>query len=285
MTAVVRPVSVNHPHFRESRVALFGSEIVAAEAHVVRVHRKPVLLHEFRKPVFAHRDEPVQHLDVGGSGIFRFQGRGKLFGRFPALDGVDDEFLYLVDIPAFQVAVKHIELCRADDGLFALRHQLYALRCGVRPLVELTGERLNPEHRARTLTVERRAHVVELGLREYVALCVFEQLAVRAFHVVTVDDAHFFEPFHAQHSDRFRIQRARFCKRRLLFHENSVDHISSVKGGAERCALRAAVIFFPSPPPAHARLCHGGNMRWQNALFSLLRKPCPRRLAACPPPR
>ena len=227
---MIRPIGVDHPHFRESGVAVLGGEIVAAEPDVVRVHREPVFPYECGELVLAHLYETVQSLDVMRRGIFRFQSFGKRGVRLAALHGVDDEFLYLADILRREVSVEDVELRRPDDGLLTLRDKLYALRRGVRALVELPGERFHPEDGGGALSLYREGHGVELRLGKNVALGIFQKLPVRAFHVVTVDHSDAGEPLDAEHPARLGKECPRFSRERLfLFDEQSVYHISSVQ--------------------------------------------------------
>ena len=66
MTAVIRPICVNHSDFGQRRIALFGiSEIAAAELNIVLVHCKTQILNHNFKLTVVHIDKAVNHCDIG----------------------------------------------------------------------------------------------------------------------------------------------------------------------------------------------------------------------------
>ena len=224
VAAVIRPVGVDHPDLGERRVAPLGEEIVLAERRVVGVHRKTVFLDERFQPLAVELGEAGKRRDVGRHVVFRRKGRGQIERRFARLDRVDDVLFDLIDGVFVECAVEQIDLRRPDQRAHALRDDLDALRGGVRPLVELTGEVLDCKRHGgvgRQLVGDG----IELRLGEDRPLGVLEQFLGQPLRVVAVEDPHAGKRGDPEQVVRLVKQRLRFRgKPRFLFNVASVNH-------------------------------------------------------------
>ena len=66
MTAMIRPVRINHTNFGNRRVSFFRNEIIAAERNIVGIHCKAVLRNKFFKSVFIKISETVERFTSVG---------------------------------------------------------------------------------------------------------------------------------------------------------------------------------------------------------------------------
>ena len=88
----------------------------------------------------------VKGLHFRGHGVVDFQRFRPFQARLAALDGVDDVFSDRLHLLVGHVPVHRVYLGGAHERSFLLRNELDALRRGIRPLIELTGEIFHREH-------------------------------------------------------------------------------------------------------------------------------------------
>ena len=224
MTAVVRPIGVDHLDFGDRGVSAFGLEVVLAECNVAFVHSKTHIADHCGEAVLVEVNEAFKSCNLGGNLVNGLQGCGKLHGCFAAFHGVDDVFLDTCDILCGKVAVKAVNLCGTNNGTFALGNDLDALCRGVCSLVELTGEIFNGENGC-AVVFKLARYDIELGLGENVALAGFKKSCFDVFYVVTVQNADIFKRSDAEQAAD--IGKSRFCFARklcFLLNVNSVNH-------------------------------------------------------------
>ena len=225
VAAVVGPVRVDDAQLRDRRRAVLRvAEIFLAEREILEAHGKAALRMERGELPGVHEVERLQHRDVRGLlGMhfegFRFRKRG-----LAALDLVDAVGLDFLEVLEAHVADDDDDARRRDPGALFLRHELHALRCGVRTLVELARQILHGKH----------AGVREMGqlfliddidgrLREHDGLDLRVLAVIEPLDVVAVDDAHGLQPREAERLREVVAQLARLDVKKALpfFHENS----------------------------------------------------------------
>ena len=67
MTAVVRPICINHADFGDGRVTLFADKVILTECDVVLVHSKTVILYKIGKFTLCQFAEAVECLNRVGN--------------------------------------------------------------------------------------------------------------------------------------------------------------------------------------------------------------------------
>ena len=127
VTAVIRPVGVDHANLGYSRVAVLGFEIILTERNVVRVHGETVFFDEVLKPRSVEFDKSVKSSDLGRNVVFYRESLGLFETCLARLDGVDDIFLYPLRVGVGDVADENIYFRRAYQRALALRDYLDAL--------------------------------------------------------------------------------------------------------------------------------------------------------------
>ena len=224
VTAVIRPVGVDHANFCYRRVAVLGFEIILAERNVVRVHGKTVFFDEVLKSRSVEFDKSVESSDFGRDIVFYRESLGLFETCLARLDGVDDIFLYPLRVGVGDVADEDVYFRRAYQRALALRDYLDALSRRVGALVELTGQEFDGKALAVYLDAVR--HNVELRLGEHGALCVVKKFGRDVFRIVAVDNAHIGEILDSEQVSCLAEQG--FCLLReffFLFDEYSVYHL------------------------------------------------------------
>ena len=167
MTAVIAPVGVQHPDFRDGGFPAFFPEPGLAEGDVIHVHGQAVIRHELLQAGTVQLREAFQGCHFRGHRVFRFQGFRQIHGSFPGFHRVDHVLLDFRDLFSGQAAVEQVNLRAADERTLALGKELNALGSGVRPLVKLTGQVFHREHGNRAFRVKLIHCIVQLGLREH----------------------------------------------------------------------------------------------------------------------
>ena len=140
VTAVVRPIGIDHANLGNRGVAALLGEVFLAEADVGRIHGQPALGDEGRKAGFIEFAEAIEHLDGLGVGGLGYQGFGLLERCETRLHGVYDIVLDGVDVGLRERALEDIDFGGAHRGALSLADELDALAGGVGALVELAGK-------------------------------------------------------------------------------------------------------------------------------------------------
>ena len=144
MTAVVRPVGIEHADFRLARLALLCAEVFLHQLQVGKGHGKALCGVPGGKCCFVQRGKAVvtRH---GSGGVMRRQRRfGEVF--FAAVDGVDEMLTQLGACLLVQRAFKQPRLRAGNHGRReGVIEQAQALHGGVGALVKLPRQRLNDE--------------------------------------------------------------------------------------------------------------------------------------------
>ena len=268
VTAVVRPVGIDHADFGNGGVALLADKVVAAERQVIHIHSEAVSLNKCLQRILVHLAEAVQGLYGGGDIILCRQRLGLVQGCLAALHGVDDVLFDGSDLRFMQSAVQQVHLSRAYRGTVAAGNDLHALRRAIRSLVILTGQILHGKD-SRTVCINGIRHVVQLRLREHGLRCICKQLLGGVLHVIAVDHAHALQGVNAQKRiDLFTKGRSLVVKSLLFLNVNSKNH---------------AVLLSPWLP-ARADQCHGAYTHSQIRPYPQCGMHAPPRQPAYPPP-
>ena len=228
MAAVVGPVGIHHPHLGNGGVPMLGvPEVGLQKCQVVQVHGQPQPVQQGGEAVPVQPGEARQRLHHRRRAMGADQGLRLLHGGLPALHGVDEVALNLLQILPAQLSLQQVHLGVADQGPLHAGHQLYALGAGVGPLVELPRQGLHRQQavNARGLGERLVPHHVHLGLGEYDVLCLLIDGGLNPLHVITVQDAdalYILDPQEApqvpQKVPGLRRQAGTF------FHKNPIDH-------------------------------------------------------------
>ncbi len=224
MAAVIGPIGVDHAHFGERGASALAAEIFLAERRVVRVHGERVFFDERFEPLCVEVEKSFERLHAGRHGVVDFERFGFMQRRFAAFHGVDHMALHRLDLFLGEVAVKRIDLCRANNGAVAHGNELNALRGGIGALIELPRQILDGK-RTRARKVDPLARRVHLRFGKNGIHALLEQFFFDIFRVVTVDNADLFYG-NAQNFAHVGKQRARLViEPRFLFYINSVNHL------------------------------------------------------------
>ena len=78
MTAVIRPVGIDHADLGDGRVTVLRLKILLTEGNIVDIHRESVVRYEMREPLSVELIEAVKRLDSRRDLILNRQGRGLL---------------------------------------------------------------------------------------------------------------------------------------------------------------------------------------------------------------
>ena len=226
VAAVIGPIGVHHPDFRDGGVPVFlVPEVGLEELQVVQVHGKPQLIQQFGKTGFIQSGKAGDGLHTGGHIIVHLKGIHGLQTGFPGLHRVDDVMLDLLHVFRRQFAGEQVYLGGAHGRTVPLGHQLDAGPGGVCPLVELAGQILHGEGGVVT-GGEGGGGVVHLGLGEHCLHGPLEDICFQAFHVIAVNEAHAGQGRDSQQSPQL-VQKAfgLLTQSGLFFHINASYHI------------------------------------------------------------
>ena len=147
VAAVIRPVGVYHSDLCDSRVALFGiTEIVTAEAYIVKIHSKTQLVEHCLEVVVCRIDKAVNRLYGRRDIVFDVQCLEGIKACLSGFNGVYHIALYLGYLLVRKVARNYVDPCGLDNRALSSRQQGDTLCAGIRTLVELSRQILNSEY-------------------------------------------------------------------------------------------------------------------------------------------
>ena len=192
VTAVVGPVSVQHPDLCHRRVALLlAAEIAADKEEIVVGHGQVQGIIESPEFFFRHGAEALEDHNVLGNRILCRESLRFLLRGFPGIHGIDAEGFDSSDLFLCRCAAQHIGRCGADhrSGIFV--DQFHALYCGICTLVELPRQIL---HCKNSITLSGREslliEIVQRRLREDRTAGLFIGPVRHVFDIVTDQDTH-----------------------------------------------------------------------------------------------
>ena len=223
VAAVVRPVGVDHAHFGDGGVTVFGvPEILLAELDIAQIHCQTVVGDELFQLVLRQTDKAGEGLYGSRDGIVGIQGLRQFRRCLPALYRVDKVFLQTVELSVRETAGDNIDVCGADTAALALEQDLDTLFTAVGTLVELTRQILCGEHPL-TLFQCRQfcVGVVYSRLGKYGGDSTLESLCRQMVCVIAVENA---DVADIQTERRLHIAQNRACLNgefRLFLHINT----------------------------------------------------------------
>ena len=146
-------------------------------------------------------------------------------GRLARFHGVYHIFFDFSDFGVAEIAVEKIYFGRAYDGSFRLRDDLYALRRGIGPLIELTGQVLHRESDG-SVGIRCMGHNIRLRFGEDRFLRVGKEVFGDVFDIITVQDSDFFQRADAEKGFGFVKKSVGLMRQfRPFFNKYSVNHV------------------------------------------------------------
>ena len=225
VTAVVRPVSVNHPDFRDGWVTVFGIlEIILTELDVIQIHCQTVFPNECIQLFLGAVAESMQGLDFGRDFIVGIERFRLVEGSLPAFYRVNQIRLNLLKFCIGHIAADDINLSGANPTAFALQQNLNTLFTAVCPLVKLSRQVFGSKHSLIAGTF-RKGVISDIdrwfrkNSRDGFLKCLFGQVV----GIIAVQNPN---PRNTQPKSSLQVVQHRLCfyrKFRLFFHINSIN--------------------------------------------------------------
>ena len=197
MTAVIRPVGVDHAHLGDGGVAVLVVLIVRLqELQVIQIHCQTHVLQHIGQRSLVHRDEALNHSDLARDLVDHLEGLGLVCCSLAGVNRVDEVAADLVHVVCGQLALEHIDLGADNGRTLAACQQLDALCAGVRALVVLTGQRLDRQNGVLALRGREGLIVAYIShrLREHDALCLLVRCGLESLNVITAQITHAGQP-------------------------------------------------------------------------------------------
>ena len=214
---MVRPISIDHTDFRNSRISLFGDKVFLAESDIIRIHGKPHVFDKLFKTGAVKTDKAVQGGYRGGQRIIHLQRFGLFHRCFAAFDGVDDILLDAGEILFGNRTLNDVNVRGVNVGTLALGEDLDTLSSGVCTLVKLTGQIFNRKNGCTGNFGKFIIGDVQLRFGEDDLLCISKEIGIDVFDIVTVEHAKSGQTFHAEQGFEVGEECACFTRQRGLF--------------------------------------------------------------------
>ena len=120
MTAMIRPICVDHSDLRHRRIPMFGYKVFLTKGYIVRVHCKTVFFYKRFKSRAVKRHKAVKRRNRFRNIVSDGQCCGLRKRRLARFNGVYNMFFYCFKFFFRNISVKHINLRGADNGTVAL---------------------------------------------------------------------------------------------------------------------------------------------------------------------
>ena len=236
MAAVVAPVSINHPQFGHSGLALFARKILLAKRKVGIVHRKAPVRGKRGARLGVHGAKPGKGFHRLRLGLGAGQRRFYIQRRAASLHRVDEVFFNRGKRLLAKAAGQQVNFCRAHHRPLALAEQLHALCGRICPLVKLAGQVFHPQHcvgpGGQCVVSE-----VKLRLAEHHANAAAEQLGRNALYIIAVEHPYAGQPARARLGAQLCQQVARlhgdlgpFFNINAIYHGSDAPFAAGAKG-------------------------------------------------------
>ena len=221
MAAVIRPIRIQHTDLRHGRIPLLlPGKILLDMQEILERHGKSQGIIQLFQILFGKTGKAFKNPDIRRLLKLRHQRFRFHIPGFPGVHRVDavclDPFkLFLCHISRNQVGHRS-----TDDRRFVRFQELYALHCGVRPLVKLPGQIFHGKHASVFRDVQRLpVKNIHGGFGKYRAACLLEHLVAQIFHIIADEYPHIFNPAKIQVVFQVRLQlRGLHGEILLLFH-------------------------------------------------------------------
>ena len=225
MTAMVRPISVDHTNFGNGGISLFHAEIVTAETDIIGIHSKTVSLDEFSKSFFVKINKAVKSGNLGRNIILHSKRCRQCKRCFSGFYGVDHVLFNFCKLFRGKLTLKNVYTSCTNGGSFAAGDDLDALCSRVSTLVKLTGQIFHSKNSI-AFSGKFFGYDIKLRLRKYGVHSISKQIFSNVFHIVTIEKANVGNAFHAEKIANFGKDRFRFIRKTFsFFNKNSKDHI------------------------------------------------------------
>ena len=202
MTAVVRPVCVNHTQFCKCRIAFFlVFEVILTESQVICVHSKTVLFDKIAKSCFIHIYKAFNNRCFFWQWVDCFQCFWFFKGSQTGFNRVDDMFLDFFQFFFCNVAIKFDNTGVFNSWSVAACYKLYTLLGRVCTLVKLTWQQFCCK--CVVVNFDGVCNIVNLWFREDSLNSCFKCFFVYTFDVIAVVNFNFSQAFDAQ--GRFQV--------------------------------------------------------------------------------
>ena len=193
MTAMVRPVGVNHPYFGDGRITLFlTGKIALQELQVIQLHCQTQAGTHFLQRGCIHGDKAGYGIHLCGDCVIGSQCFRLFLGSLSGIHRVNQIATYFIQIRIGQLAAQHIDMGCRYLRTFSLGHQLDTLGTGIRTLVILTRQRFHCQNPVITLRhrILLIIAIVYHRFGEHDVLCLRIGFRINAFHIVTAQLTH-----------------------------------------------------------------------------------------------
>ncbi len=210
MAAVVRPICIDDFKLGIRRVAPLVAEVRLHESEIVETHRKALFAVEYAERDIRFLSKALDEPRGLGRRYLLLERRRFIERAQSALDGIDKIVLdsgYL-----FFARLDCVHRRATHRRLLTLRQELYALRRGVRALVELPGQVFHAEQHAFYVGQVFEVHRVGRGRREHYRHCAVELLVGQSLNVVAYEHTR-----RTVYAERFRKVRAQRSVARFSF--------------------------------------------------------------------
>ena len=200
MTAVIGPVGIQDADLGHGRISLlFARKVGLDKSEIIKSHGKAKGPVKHCQGVSVHGNKAVEDSYVGSFGIDRFQSLGLFNTGLAGIHGVDAVALNPGKLIIRNGSCQDIGLCGPDDGLFGFIQKLHALHCGIRSLVELSGQGFYGKDSGPGRDLDGlQIQIVYGGLGKYGPAGLLEYLIGDIFHIIPDQNADIFDACYAK---------------------------------------------------------------------------------------
>ena len=201
MTAVVRPVGIQHTDLGNAGITLFHvAEIFLSMQKVSLAHGQAQILQHSCDLFFVFADETGNGFNGLRHTILHFQSFRFFQSSFTGVNCIDTVSLDLGHIFVGQITLQQIHLCAGYLRIFVSLQNTDTLLCRVSSLVVLTGQILHSKA-LQIFCIHRNLfhkYIIHRSFRQNTLNGLFVNTIGQIVHIVTMQNTNFFQLLHVQ---------------------------------------------------------------------------------------
>ncbi len=212
VAAVIGPVGIQHADLRHCGIPVnfsveFPVEVILNQLKILKGHRKAERIVQLLQLKLRHPDKTVKNPDIRCLRIFRHQCLGFVHPGLSRIHGIDQIGFDSAELFIGNAARQNIRLRCPDNHMRIRIQKLNALNGRIRPLIKLTGKRLNGKNTCSLGDVKGLPiQVIDRRLRENAAACRLKDIIADVLHIVADQQTQIFNSLNPEESaDLFQL--------------------------------------------------------------------------------
>ena len=195
MTAVIRPIGIQHTDFRHGRISVFFVfKVILNVDEILEGHRQSQGIIQLFQLCLSHIRKSIKDFHIRRLLEVCHQSLRLLQTDLTGIHRIDAVVFYRLELLPGDVSLNHIGGCRTDDRSLILFQELNTLNSGICSLVKLPRQKFHgKDFIFRCMRKLFQIEIVHRRLRKHYMACFLKRLVADIFHIITDQDSYIFD--------------------------------------------------------------------------------------------